>query len=89
MTCLKLTSTGGNYHVRSPGAQSAFFSKWSFRELDLSTQESSKWSDLVLTQCESCSGMLAVFFCDISVSHSASGAQWGPLVWLPYEVHQG
>lgn len=94
MTCLRLTSTGRNGTKLGALALSLLSSANSASECliypyKIPKPQSSKCNDLVLKQCESCSGMLAVFLCDISVSHSASGAQRGLLVWLPYEVHQG
>lgn len=94
VTCLKLTSTGGDCTKLGALALSLLYSANVVSECliypyKIPRRESSKCNDLVVKQCESCSGMLAVFFCDISVSHSALGAQRGLLVRLPYEVHQG
>lgn len=73
MTCLKLTSTEvttklGALALSLPSSANGV-SECLIYPHKITRRESSKRSDLVLTQCESCSGMLAVFFCDISVSH--------------------
>lgn len=67
MTCLKLTSTGGACTKLGALALSLLSSADVVSECliypyKISRRESSKCNDLVLKQCESCSGMLAVFF---------------------------